>query len=84
MKFCCTDFRWRYTTSNGMGLNIRVAKLHDSLNSRGFFITEGYQQNDTDVKSARIKFCPFCGTDLNKFYKQNQALENAKVEDFLK
>jgi len=83
MKFCCENFQWRYSTSDGMGLNIRVAKIQDASSSRGFFITEGFQRGSTNVKNAKIDYCPFCGVKLSSHYKNFPMMENSILEDFL-
>lgn len=83
MKFCCENFQWRYSTSDGMGLNIRVAKMHNTSSNRGFFITEGFQQGSTNVKNVKIDYCPFCGIKLSLYYKNFSTMENSVVEDFL-
>jgi len=44
MGYCCEDFQWGYTTSNIMGLNIRVVKLKNDYKNRAFFITEGFYE----------------------------------------
>jgi len=66
-----------------MGLNIRVVRLQDVNSSIGFYITEGFESGQKNVKTARIKFCPFCGNELEEFYGANGSVVNSKVENFL-
>ena len=66
-----------------MGLNIRIigiSKLFQErarLNiDRNFIITEGYSGSIDDCrKTAVIDFCPFCGTNLQAFYKDNRYIQ---------
>lgn len=84
-KICCDNFKWRYETSSGMGLNIRVARLVGLDSSPiAFFITDGYTEESTNVKYCKIDYCPFCGTELAKFYKNEKKIINSKIEDFAK
>ena len=79
-KYCCESFQWRIDAPSHMGLNIRV--VQKPTKSLSFFITEGYLINSKKIKQFRIEFCPFCGKNLNKFYRNRTDLINAKIEDF--
>ena len=84
INFCCDDFKWRYETNPRMGLNVRVANLlvDNKLEEVSFFITEGYSEEFDGVKYCKINYCPFCGSNLSKTYKNENAIVNSKIEDF--
>lgn len=76
LKFCCQKFEFHYSGKKQFGLNIRIIGLSEDFVQRGnldfdmtYFITEGYE-NDIDNCKKRIviNFCPFCGTNLRKYY----------------
>lgn len=66
-----------------MGLNIRVVSLpKDTVNrlrlnsDKSIFITEGYSGNISKCeKKVVIKYCPFCGKNLNYIYKTNDFIQ---------
>lgn len=50
-----------------------------------FFITEGYQEEFDISKTSKmfIKYCPFCGRDLYKFYKDDGYANEIEGETFI-
>lgn len=81
MKFCCDKFQFFYSGETQTGLNIRVVKpkfdktLYSKLfksDDLSFFITEGYVKNDSPNKLMVIQYCPFCGGNLKRFYKDDK------------
>lgn len=87
-KTCCDKFRFLHSGDSSLGLNIRVIKLSDSYikesekrgfslikkkNQYNFIFTEGYSGKlDNKGQSTFIEFCPFCGTNLKKFYRDDK------------
>jgi hypothetical protein len=79
-EFCCNQFKFHHDGSSQMGLNIRIIKLSDWFMERGelkgspyrFLITEGYTKLDDSIKTMYIKFCPYCGTELQKKYTSDE------------
>ena len=82
-KFCCEKFQFLYQGDKRMGLNIRIIKLSkDFLEKghlkfdKGYFITEGYSGDIFDCqKIIAIKYCPFCGTNLEQMYNSDEYVQ---------
>jgi hypothetical protein len=82
-KFCCEKFRFHYSGDKGMGLNIRIIKLSKEFIQRGqlkidksYFITEGYSGDIFECqKKIAIKYCPFCGTNLETMYNSDDYVQ---------
>jgi hypothetical protein len=82
-KFCCAKFQFFYSGDKSMGLNIRIVKLGDDFIARGqldfdksFMITEGYSGAiDQGTKKMIIQFCPFCGNELKRYYKNDEYVQ---------
>ncbi len=86
-KTCCNKFKHLLEGESSFGLNIRVIKSSNSFinesKKRGFsfqkkdskynfILTEGYNGKlDNQGQSTFINFCPFCGINLKKFYKND-------------
>lgn len=84
MKFCCDKFKTRQELPRQSGLNIRVIKFSSKELIGGndelrFFVTPGYSLGDQGVYTLNIAFCPFCGQNLFKFYK-----DDAYINEFYK
>ena len=77
LKYCCENFKFRATLPNDKGPNIRIIKLTDprygSLTRKLIFaMTEGYSgKYSVHVLIVIIKYCPFCGKKLSRFYKDD-------------
>lgn len=76
MKYCCEWFRINHSLPREKGLNIRIVKyspkeLMDEKNLFRYYISYAYIKEDKNVPNLNIKFCPFCGTNLYKFYKSD-------------
>lgn len=87
MKYCCDKFKQNLSLDSMIGLNIRVVKFNeedliDKKNRYRFFITPGYKLGDRDVPTYNIAYCPFCGTNLFKFYA-NDKYVNEVDDSFL-
>ena len=76
MEYCCnkfeTDLKLLFTTAP----NIRIVKfekepLLDNKIHYGFYITMGYEKFSLHLPKLTIHFCPYCGTNLKKFYKSD-------------
>lgn len=78
-KYCCEKFKARHQLDRTMGLNIRVIKLlekdvysrKDLKSPYRFFITEGFEKGQKNVKRSLISYCPFCGKKLSKYFKSD-------------
>jgi len=87
-KYCCNSFMARLETDRGMGLNIRIVKLTERevfdkkelKKPYRVFLTEGYEIGQSNVKMALIKFCPFCGKEIERFYSL-ESYVNEDVKD---
>lgn len=76
-KYCCDKFKMQLSFNKEQGLNIRIIKfkpddLVDKSNLYRFFITPGYTEADRAVPTLNIAFCPFCGRNLFKYYKEEK------------
>ncbi len=76
LKYCCEDFKFRVNLFNYQHPNIRIVKFTDSRYESGigkfsFVITEGYEEKFSFRMVVVIKYCPFCGKKLSKFYKDD-------------
>lgn len=79
MKFCCDRFEVHHQFPRTHGLNIRIIKyskseLLDKENLYRFYITIGYNENQENVPNLNIAFCPFCGINLFKYYKNDECV----------
>ncbi|MGE7775631.1 hypothetical protein ACQKLP_12955 [Chitinophaga sp. NPDC101104] len=86
-RYCCEKFANQLELSREHSLNIRVLKfepkdLIDTEKRYRFFITPGYTLADRSVPVYNIAYCPFCGKDLFKFYKDD-AFVNEDDSSFL-
>jgi len=77
-----------YEGDASMGMNIRIIKLereNDTWNpfskreKYSYFLTEGYTKGQKDVKHIHLKYCPFCGTELSKFYKDDKYVNESDL-----
>ena len=75
MKYCCRHFESDCNVDRRARPNIRIVKV-DTMEVGGidpnfpyrFYFTIGYEENEKNVPSRFINFCPYCGSDLYKFY----------------
>jgi hypothetical protein len=83
MEFCCEKFRFFYSGEKTLGLNIRIVKLSKDFVLRAnlnidktYFITEGYPDSIDECKKIMvINYCPFCGSDLKRTYKNDEYVQ---------
>lgn len=77
MKYCCNDFEMYVKLPNTTSPNIRIVKLEslpkygDNKSHYAFYITTGYQEFSLRLPKLMINYCPFCRTELKKFYKSD-------------
>ena len=76
VKFCCEKFEFRQSLPSEKGLNIRIVKyepnqLLDKDNLYRFYIATYFLKGEKCDMNLNIAFCPFCGTNLFKFYKSD-------------
>lgn len=79
MKFCCHDFETDWHLDRQARPNIRVVKIDTNqvpeINPKypyRFYFTVGYEQNEKGVPGRFLKYCPYCGKDLFKFYQDDK------------
>lgn len=82
MKFCCDRFKMHYEFPRNHGLNIRIVKytpeeLIDTKNLYRFYIAIGYNESQKQVAHLNIAYCPFCGTSLFRFYKNDEYINES-------
>lgn len=77
MSWCCENFRARYAEAGKRGTGILVEKYDDGqpkivLQFRSVEIGEEGLVNSTVLVTTcadeHIRFCPWCGVDLSKWY----------------
>lgn len=77
LKYCCEEFKFRATLPNCKGPNIRVIKItgphYDyDVGKFVFVMARAYlDKYSVDNMIVVIKYCPFCGKKLSKFYKDD-------------
>jgi hypothetical protein len=94
MKWCCSLFSEAIHDDSPEGLNIVVVTDHDR-NNRFALQFRAVEENEQEILIGKIgffnkrvilkwtqfiNFCPWCGKDLRKFYK-NHIFNNAKDID---
>ncbi len=57
-------------------------RINTKRNDIRFFMTMGYQKFSLDLAMANISFCPFCGTNLHKFYDKDEYANEIEGETF--
>lgn len=85
MKFCCDKFKSDWNFPRNVGLNIRVSKFHPrdfnfliKKEMYRFYITSGYKDNTKAEPNLVIAHCPYCGTNLFKYYKDDYYINESK------
>lgn len=71
MRFCCEKMKFDTSVPSTTSPNIRIVKMlplkgmkeDDEL--RIVYLTSGYSSFSLTTPKIPIKFCPFCGADLN-------------------
>lgn len=89
-KYCCSGFRIDVELDKRACPNVRIIKL-DSKEVKGinpdypyrFYLTTGYNPGDYQVPSRMLNFCPYCGTNLYRFYRSDKYI-NENDHTFLK
>ncbi len=75
MEYCCDNFQLDVVLPSTTGPNIRIVSFlpHADWDKNklylGFFITMGYEKFSLYLAMRKISFCPYCGVNLKKFYK---------------
>jgi hypothetical protein len=77
MKFCCERFQNYYDRPKTRGPNIRIVKysadqLLDTTYRYRFYIAYDYTDEARLVPNMNIAYCPFCGTHLFEFYRDDK------------
>ena len=74
MKYCCDKFEAAGKLPSTTAPNIRIVKFKpierfgEIIGYYAFYVTIGYQEFSLKLPVMMISFCPFCGTNLKKFY----------------
>ena len=97
LKYCCQGFEvylYHYDSKYGRRPNIRIVKytseflLKSSLatgkfkSPYRFYITFSFDRFKIDAPHIPIEYCPFCGKDLFKFYKDDRYANEIEGETF--
>lgn len=94
LKYCCESFESFATIRKELAPNIRIVRFTSKFffenvprkfakNPLRFMLTLGYQ-GEYNIQNAgnSIMYCPFCGTDLYKFYKDIRYATEVEGETF--
>lgn len=89
MKYCCDKFEMYQKFPNTTSPNIRIVKFEPipkagiDKSHYSFFITMGYEKFSLKLPTIIISFCPFCGTNLKKFYKSDGYVNEFEGKTFI-
>jgi len=89
MKYCCDEFEMKAKLPNTTSPNIRIVKLEplpkygDEKSHYAFYITLGYQRFSLRLPKMMINYCPFCGTNLKKYYKSDEYVSEFEGKTFI-
>ena len=87
-EFCCEKFEANVKSPNTTAPNIRIVKLEplhihgDDTSHYVFYITMGYEKFGLRLPMMMISFCPYCGTNLNKFYRTDDYVNEFEGNTF--
>jgi transcription initiation factor IIE alpha subunit len=56
--------------------------INTKRNDIRFYMTMGYEKFSFDLAVANINFCPYCGTNLHKFYNKDEYANEIEGETF--
>jgi len=89
MKYCCRHFECDCKVDRRARPNIRVVKIDinqvpqiDPKYRYRFYFTIGYDENDRNVPSRFLTYCPYCGKNLFKYYRSDEYI-NEHNQSFL-
>ena len=96
MIFCCEKFETHWKFHNRSYPNLRIVRLASEWFSKTmpvkakyrkspyrFYITWGYTNYFSfDLITLSIDYCPFCGTDLYKFYRNDEYANEIEGKTF--
>jgi len=88
MKYCCEKFESYVQFPNTTAPNIRVVKFEpvpkygDGKSHYAFYVTMGYEQFSLKLPTMMISFCPFCATDLKRYYKSDEYVNEFEGKTF--
>ena len=90
MNFCCNSFQTDWFLDSRARPNIRIVKVDlkevpqiDPKYPYRFYFTIGYSPEERNVPVRFIKYCPYCGKNLFKFYRDDEYI-NETNHNFLK
>lgn len=76
-KFCCDTFKGNYqaVTDREVFPNIKIVKIENERINIGknpyrYYFVCGFLRDKPPY--INMRYCPFCGTDLFKFYKSDE------------
>ncbi len=79
MKYCCRNFEGDCKVDRRARPNIRIVKIDinqvpeiDPKYPYRFYFTIGYHDNEKNVPSRFLTYCPYCGKNLFKFYRSDE------------
>ena len=96
LKYCCDRFEISATRAKTTNPNIRIVKLTSPhyfkqyvekkfrKNPLRFFLTQGFlEEFRVDLTgNISIMYCPYCGKDLYKFYKDDAYANEIEGQTF--
>jgi hypothetical protein len=78
-KYCCRHFESDCNVDRRARPNIRIVKIDitkvPEINHKypyRFYFTVGYTEEEKNVPSRLLYYCPYCGKDLLKFYRSDE------------
>jgi hypothetical protein len=87
MNYCCEKFKIDITVPSTTAPNIRIVKFVSNSHFSGeklygFYITLGYVKFDIKLPKLAITYCPYCGTELRRFYFSDEFVNEFEGRDF--
>lgn len=57
-------------------------RINTKRNDIRFYMTMGYEKFSFDLAMVNINFCPYCGTNLHKYYDKDEYANEIEGETF--
>lgn len=74
LKYCCEDFKGENNLPEKR--HYPAIKICKEKNKKRFYITvEPIEKKIADTRKIEIKFCPYCGMKLSRFYKSDDYID---------
>jgi len=87
MKYCCYDFEAYAKVASTTTPNIKIVKFKPLVKGEenqnfGFYCLSGYETFSIFLPKLNLRFCPFCGTELNRYYRDIGFVNEIEGETF--